>query len=92
MKIKQEKIIKRLDKILKIYDTKVEMLNEMHQLGASRHICMITELLLLNKSYKSIQKTLLFTDNAFEILIEELNTFFINYKQLRKRYKKLRGF
>ena len=79
--IQQQKLLKRIAKTAKQYSTQVELVNGMYQSGASRHECMILELLLVNKSYNSIKEILLFTEDSFIKLCDDL------YKSLKTHKK-----
>ena len=90
-KIPLEKISKKLFKVLNGYSSKTEMLNEMHQIGVSRHECMIVEMLLLGKSYESTKRVLLFTDASFSTLIDKLYDTLKSYNKKKALFNKLKG-
>jgi len=89
--IDQEKILKKLYKALDLHDTKTDMINGMHQMGVSRHECMIVEMLLLGKDYTSIKRILLFTDSSFTILLDKLYVTLKEYKKKKQRFDKIKG-
>ena len=89
--IPQEKLNKKLFKILDGYASRTEMLNEMHHIGVSRHECMIVEMLLLGKDYDSTKRVLLFTDESFSILIDKLFKTLKDYNKKKKLYNKLKA-
>ena len=90
-KITHEKITKRLYKVLNLYSTRIEMLNDMHHMGVSRHECMIVEMLLLGRDFESTKRVLLFTDASFSTLIDKLYGTLKGFKKKKALYDKMKG-
>jgi len=90
-RIQLDKLNKRLYKVLNLYSSKTEMLNEMHHIGVSRHECMIVEMLLLGRDYDATKRVLLFTDASFSTLIDSLYETLKSYKKKKKLYDKIKG-
>ena len=91
--INQIKLNKLILKVLKNYESKVAMINDLTNLGLSHHSAMILELLLLNKSYDDIKRVLLFTDNIFDKKIDEIYNKLKHYKSNKSMFDfvKLKG-
>lgn len=67
------------------------MVNTLHKMGATRHECMVLELVLLGKTFASIQNILLFNDKMFAPIVETLITKLQNHDKNVKLFKKLKG-
>jgi len=87
----QQKLIELSFKILKKYNTRVEMINMLYSIGATKHECMILELLLLGKDLESIKKTLIFSDETYKVLLKKLYESLKNHDQKVKLFKKLKN-
>lgn len=73
--INEKKLNKLITKRKSKYRDNIEFINDIYSRGLNKHGCMILELLLLNKDYDSIMRTLLFTTKSFEILIDQIYVF-----------------
>lgn len=87
----RNKITKVAFDVLKKYKSRVEMINMLHNIGVSKHECMILELALLGKDYESIQRTLLFTELSFNNLLDSLYVSLKEHDKRVKLFKKLKG-
>jgi len=86
-----QKQIKELSfKVLNKYSSRVAMINQLYTTGTTKHECMILELLLLGRDYDSIRKTLLFSEDGFNKILEQLYLSLKNHDKNVKLFNKLR--
>ena len=89
MKSLAEKILSLSYKILKNYNSRVELINELNTFGLSRHELMVLELILLGKQEDSIAKILLFRSEQYDDISKKLYKSLKEFKSKNSVFRKI---